>query len=76
MNKEEEAWLQECKDKYRLNMIEILKQLPEPNPPLTEQEITYLAEYGLRASMFEDGSDEGPWIENFLKHRQQLSRLV
>lgn len=46
------------------------------NPPLSEDEIEYLAKYKATAMIFEDGSDFGEWYLNFLGHREKRQCLV
>lgn len=46
------------------------------SPPIRKDELEYLARYKATAMIYEDGSDEGPWLENFLSHREMRERLV
>jgi len=61
----------------RLNVVkEITDMLQPPSPPLTNAELDYLGRYKASAMVSEDGSDEGDWLGNFLRHREQRARLV
>lgn len=62
-------------DEYVENAKSAYRKI-DADPPLTEEEISYLANYEVSAQIHEDGSDYGPWLKNFLIHREMRPRLI